>query len=52
MTNGEKVRQMPDSELARRLALYYSRFDICPLGYTCPIHVGCRSDECIEQFEE
>lgn len=52
MTNSEKIRSMPDYELARRLALYYSRYDICPLGYTCPIHVGCRSEECIERFEE
>ena len=52
MTNGDKFRQMSDEELAQHLALYYSHVDTCPLGYNCPFHVACRSDECIEQFEE
>ena len=52
MTNADKIRQMPDNELARRLALYYAHFDICPLGYSCPTRVVCRSEECIEQFED
>lgn len=52
MTNGDKFRQLDDEELARHLALYYSRIDTCPLGYSCPTHVACRSDECIEQFED
>ena len=43
MTNGEKIRQMSDEELAEFLGLNSS----CP---TCPANKICHYDKCREAF--